>query len=76
MKTCDKLTALIMDYWNKCVSKGFKADYEVNKLVDDFAEFCGVYEKNFDYDVTVTVNFLTNSQKRKLYKMLLNSRIK
>ena len=75
MKTCDKLVSLIMDYWTKCVSKNSEADFKVNDLIENFAESCGIREKVYDYDVTLTVSFLTNSQKRKLYNQLLNSGI-
>lgn len=75
MKTCDKLVFLIMDYWTKCVSKNSEADFKVNELIENFAESCGRYEKVFDYDVALTVSFLTNAQKRRLYKQLLNSGI-
>lgn len=76
MKTCDKLTNLIMDYWYECIFKGTKADREVNDLIENFALSCGVCEENFDNDVESTVRFLTNSQKRRLHKMLTNSKIK
>ena len=75
MKTCDKLVSLIMEYWTKCVSKNSEADFKVNDLIENFAESCERREKVYDYDVTLTVSFLTNAQKRKLYKQLLNSGI-
>lgn len=75
VKTCKILTNLIMDYWSECVSKNSKADFKVNELIENFAESCGRYEKVFDYDVALTVSFLTNAQKRNLYKQLLNSGI-
>ena len=75
MKTCDKLVFLIMDYWTKCVSKNSEADFKVNDLIENFAETCGRYKEVFDCDVALTVSFLTNAQKRKLYKQLLNSGI-
>lgn len=75
MKTCDKLVSLIMDYWTKCVSKNSDADFKVNDLIENFTESCGRSEKVYNCDVTLTVSFLTNSQKRKLYKQLLNSGI-
>ena len=75
MKSCDKLVSLIMDYWTKCVSKNSEADFKVNELIENFSESCGRREKVYDYDVTLTVSFLTNAQKRKLYKQLLNSGI-
>ena len=75
MKTCDKLVFLIMDYWTKCVSKNLEADFKVNDLIENFAESCGRCEKVYDYDVALTVSFLTNAQKRRLYKQLLNSGI-
>ena len=73
MKTCDKLVFLIMDYWTKCVSKNSEADFKVNDLIENFAETCGRYEEVFDCDVALTVRSLTDAQKRKLYKQLLNS---
>ena len=75
MKTCDKLVSLIMDYWYKCISKNGASDFKVNNLIECFAENCGVYEGVYDYNVELTVRFLTNSQKRKLYKQLVNSGI-
>ena len=75
MKTCDKLVSLIMDYWTKCVSKNAESDFKVNDLIENFSESCGRCEKVYDYDVTLTVSFLTNSQKRNLDKQLLNSGI-
>ena len=69
------LVFLIMDYWTKCVSKNLEADFKVNDLIENFAETCGRYEEVFDCDVALTVSFLTNAQKRKLYKQLLNSEI-
>lgn len=74
-KNCAVLTNKIMVYWCKCIAKDAKADFAVNKLIEDYAASCGVYEENFDYDVTLTVNSLTNAQKRELYKMLLKSNI-
>ena len=75
MKSCDKLVSLIMNYWTKCVSKNSEADFKVNDLIENFAEICGRREKVYDYDVILTVSFLTNAQKRKLYKQLLSSGI-
>ena len=75
MKSCDKLVSFIMDYWTKCVSKNSEADFKVNELIENFSESYRRCEKVYDYDVTLTVSFLTNSQKRNLYKQLLNSGI-
>ena len=75
MKTCEILTSRIMNYWTASISKNSEADFKVNELIENFAESCGRYEKVYDYDVALTVSFLTNSQKRNLYKQLLNSGI-
>ena len=75
MKACEILTSLIMNYWTASISKKSEADFKVNELIENIAESCGRYEKVYDYDVALTVSFLTNAQKRKLYKQLLNSGI-
>lgn len=53
-----------------------KSDYKVNKLVNDFAISLGIDEEKLDNDVELTVRNMTNSQKRKLYKLILESGIK
>ena len=64
-----------MEYWFKCISKKNDryADGEINELLEEFVHDCNVSYHSDDLDRTV-LN-LTNSQKRKLYKMMLDSGI-
>ena len=70
-----KLGLQIMEYWFKCISKKNDryADGEINELLEEFVHDCNVSYHSDDLDRTV-LN-LTNSQKRKLYKMMLDSGI-
>lgn len=70
-----KLGLQIMEYWFKCISKKNDryADGDINELLEEFVHDCNVSYHSDDLDRTV-LN-LTNSQKRKLYKMMLNSGI-
>lgn len=70
-----ELSSKIMDYWWKCVSKenDRNADRDVNDLLENFVKGCKVSYDGGDLDRTV-LN-LTNSQKRKLLKTMLNSGI-
>ena len=69
------LGSAIMEYWFKCISKGNDrhADWDINELLEEFVHDCNVSYHSDDLDRTV-LN-LTNSQKRKLYKMMLDSGI-
>ena len=70
-----KLTSAIMKYWSKCISKenDRKADGDINDLLENFVKECNI---SYHYDnLDRTVLNLTNSQKRKLYKTMLNSGI-
>ena len=68
-----KLGSQIMEYWFKCISKKNDryADGDINELLEEFVHDCNVSYHSDDLDRTV-LN-LTNSQKRKLYKMMLDS---
>ena len=70
-----KLASAIMEYWFNCISKenDRKADGDINDLVENFVKDCNVSYHYDDLDRTV-LN-LTNSQKRKLYKDMLDSGI-
>ena len=70
-----KLGSQIMEYWFRCISKkgDKRADEDINELLEEFIHDCKVSYHSDDLDRTV-LN-LTNSQKRKLYKTMLNSRI-
>ena len=70
-----KLGSAIMEYWFKCISKKNDryADGDINELLEDFVHDCKVSYHSDDLDRTI-LN-LTNSRKRKLYKMMLDSGI-
>ena len=70
-----KLASKIMKYWFKCISKKNDkyADDDINDLLENFIIDCNVSYHSDDLDRTV-LN-LTNSQKRKLYKKMLDSGI-
>jgi hypothetical protein len=70
-----KLGSQIMEYWFKCISKKNDryADGNINELLEEFVHDCKVSYHSDDLDRTI-LN-LTNSQKRKLYKMMLDSGI-
>lgn len=77
MKTVNDLTGKIMAYWEVCAyEKDSKADFAINDLVNHFASSCGINQDKLNNRVDLTVNALTNSQKRKLYKLMLDSGIK
>lgn len=70
-----KLSTAIMEYWFKCISKenDRKADGDINDSLENFVRD---YNISYHYDdLDRTVLNLTNSQKRKLYKMMLDSGI-
>ena len=70
-----KLAREIMDYWCKCIFKENDkyADGDINDLLENFIIDCKVSYDSGDLDRTV-LN-LTNSQKRKLYRKMLDSGI-
>lgn len=70
-----KLSSKIMEYWFECISKkdDKHADDDINELLETFARDCKVSYHSDNLDRTV-LN-LTNSQKRKLYKTMLDSGI-
>ncbi|RKI83755.1 hypothetical protein D7V90_07640 [bacterium 1xD42-87] len=70
-----KLVSVITEYWFKCISKedDRQADRDINNLLEIFVRDCNVSYYYDDLDRTIFN--LTNSQKRKLYKNMLNSGI-
>ena len=70
-----KLVKKIMDYWCECILKENDkyADGDINDLLENFIIDCKVSYDSGDLDRTV-LN-LTNSQKRKLYRKMLDSGI-
>lgn len=76
MATENKLVNLIMEYWCDCAYRDCESDYKINKLVDDYALSCGIDERKLEGDIEITVRNMTNSQKRKLYKLMLESNIR
>lgn len=74
MKQWQKLTKDIMDYWSDCIMQDCTSDFEVNRLLEDFIKAENVTYDGGDLDRSV--NNLTNSQKRRLYKKMLESGIR
>lgn len=68
-----KLGNAIMEYWFKCISKENDryADGDINELLEEFVHDCKAPYHSDNLDRTV-LN-LTNSQKRKLLKTMLDS---
>lgn len=71
-----KLINQLMEHWEACAYRDSKSDFLINKLVYDFAASVGIYEENLNNDVYLTFRSLTNSQKRRLYKLMLESNIR
>ena len=76
MTTENKLFELIIEYWKLCAYRDCASDFAINDLVEKYALSCGINEKNLEYRVDITIRNMTNSQKRKLYKLMLESGIK
>lgn len=76
MTTENKLINLIMEYWEECAYRDCESDYQINKLLDDYALSCGIDERKLNGDIEITVRNMTNSQKRKLYKLMVESNIR
>lgn len=76
MTTENKLFNLIMEYWSDCAYRDCESDYQINKLVDDYALSCGINEEALNGDVEITIRNMTNSQKRMLYKLMVESNIR
>lgn len=76
MTTENKLVNLIMEYWSDCAYRDCESDYRINKLVDEYALSCGIDERKLNADICITVRNMTNSQKRKLYKLMVESNIR
>lgn len=76
MKTVDKLYEKIMEYWSVCAYCNGKKDFAINDLLEKYALSCGIYEEKLESRIDLTVRSMTNSQKRKLYKKMLESGIR
>lgn len=74
--TENRLVGLVMEYWEECAYRDTMSDYKINKLVYDYALSCGIDEEKLDNDVSLAVRNMTNSQKRKLYKLMVDSNIR
>ena len=70
------LTKDIMNYWVECAYRDSESDKLINNLIYDYAESIGIHQEKLNYDVALTVNNMTNSQKRKLFKIMQSSGIK
>ena len=76
MTTENKLFNQIMEYWETCAYANCESDFAINDLLDDYALSCGIDERKIEARIDITVRNMTNSQKRKLYKMMLDSGIR
>lgn len=76
MTTENKLIKLIMEYWEECAYRDCESDLSINILLNDYALSCGIDESKLNYDIEITVRNMTNSQKRKLYKLMIESNIR
>ena len=74
MKTVEKLTNNIMQYWEECAYRD--TDFKVNNLIYDYCLLHGINQDNIECDVRISVYNLSNSNKRKLYKLLIESNIR
>ena len=76
MTTENKLFNQIMEYWETCAYANCESDFAINDLLDDYALSCGIDEIKIEARIDITVRNMPNSQKRKLYKMMLDSGIR
>ena len=76
MTTENKLVNKIMEYWEACAYRDCESDFAINDLVERYARSCGIREENIEYRIDITIRNMTNSQKRKLYKLMLESGIR
>lgn len=64
------LTKTIMERWEELAYKDGISDRLVNNLIYNYAKSLGIYQEKLNADVTLTVNNMTNSQKRRLLKAI------
>lgn len=64
------LTKDIMKHWEALAYKDSISDMLVNDLIYNYAKSLGIYQEKLNADVTLTVNNMTNSQKRRLLKAI------
>lgn len=76
MTTEHKLIRQIMNYWQVCAFRDNVSDIKINTLLEDYALSCGIVMEKLEADIFLTVKSMTNSQKRKLYKLMLESGIR
>ena len=64
-----KLIEKIMSYWNDCIcgeNASADKDFKVNNLIYDYALSVGINQELIDNRVDLTVNNMTNSQKKEI----------
>ena len=76
MKTVDKLYKQIMEYWEACAYCNSEKDFAINDLLEKYALSCGIHEDKLEYRIDLTIRSMTNSQKRKLYDLMIKSGIR
>lgn len=76
MKTVDKLYKKIIEYWEACAYCNWEKDAAINDLLEEYALSCGIDERKLENRIDLTIRSMTNSQKRKLYKKMLESGIR
>lgn len=66
----------IMKYWTECAYSNTKKDFTINDLLERYASDCGINIDMLNGKIEPTVLNMTASQKRKLYKKMLESGIR
>lgn len=65
-----------MKYWAECAYSNAKKDFAINDLLERYASDCGINIDMLNGEIEPTVLNMTASQKRKLYKKMLESGIR
>lgn len=73
MKEDKKLFEMVMGYFWECISTDGKKDSLINDLLEDFIK--AERKPYFPDDLDITVLNLNNSQRRKLFHMMISSNI-
>lgn len=76
MKTVDKLYKKIMKYWEACAYCNCEKDFAINDLLEKYALSCGIDKRKLENRIDLTIRCMTNSQKRTLYKKMMESGIR
>ena len=66
----------IMKYWAECAYSNTKKDFAINDLLENYVSDCGITMDMLNGEIELTVLNMTASQKRKLYKKMLESGIR